>query len=50
MSIRVCTLCGEVLDSSDGERTGTCLLCLHRTVPQERAAATRRLSGLIDSA
>lgn len=49
MSTRVCTLCGEVLKGSEGERS-TCLLCLHRTVPQERASATRRLFGLIDSA
>lgn len=49
MSTRVCTMCGEVLNSKDGERS-TCLLCLHRTVPQERVTLTRRLSGLIDSA
>ena len=50
MSIRVCMLCGEVLSAGEGERMGTCLLCLHRTVPQERASSTRRLYGLIDSA
>jgi hypothetical protein len=49
MSTRVCTVCGEVLSGAEGDRT-TCLLCLHRTVPQERASLVRRLPGLIDSA
>jgi hypothetical protein len=49
MSTRVCTVCGEVLSNKDGERS-TCLLCLHRTIPQERVTPTRRLPGLIDSA
>jgi len=49
MSTRVCKLCGEILDGREGERS-VCVLCRHRTLPQERAALTRRLSGLIDSA
>lgn len=49
MSSRICTICGELLYPRDGERT-ECVLCLHRTIPNERAALTRRLSGLIDSA
>jgi hypothetical protein len=49
MSTRMCTVCGEVLNGKDGERS-TCLLCLHRTIPQERAMPARRLPGLIDSA
>ncbi len=49
MSTRICAICGEVLNPRDGERT-LCVLCQHRTLPQERASLTRRLSGLIDSA
>jgi hypothetical protein len=49
MSTPVCLLCGEVLDGRETERS-ICLLCRHRTLPQERALLTRRLSGLIDSA
>jgi NMD protein affecting ribosome stability and mRNA decay len=49
MSTRACLLCGEPLNQRDTERS-LCLLCLHRTSPQERAAQVRRLSGLLDSA
>jgi hypothetical protein len=49
MSTRVCLICGEVLVRDEGEAT-VCLLCRHRTLPQERALPNRRLTGLIDSA
>ena len=49
MSTSVCAICGEVLNPRDGERV-LCVLCQHRTLPQERVSLTRRLSGLIDSA
>jgi DNA-directed RNA polymerase subunit RPC12/RpoP len=49
MSTPVCTLCGEPLTAREAERS-VCLLCRHRTLPHERAAADRRLLGLIDSA
>ena len=49
MSTRVCSLCGDVLPAHEADRS-VCLLCLHRTVPQERASQSRRLFGLIDSA
>ncbi len=49
MSTRACLLCGELLNQRDGERS-LCLLCLHRTSPQERTVQRRRLSGLLDSA
>lgn len=49
MPTRICPLCGEILDARERERA-VCLLCAHRTVPQERTATDRRLLGLIDSA
>ena len=49
MSTRVCTLCGEPIDARAADRS-VCLLCVHRTSPQERGWPARRLSGLIDSA
>lgn len=49
MSTRVCEICGELLNGRDVERSA-CLLCLHRTLPEERSSPTRRLTGLIDSA
>jgi hypothetical protein len=49
MSTRTCLICGEPLNQRDGERS-LCLLCRHRTSPQERAVQRRRLSGLLDSA
>ena len=49
MSMRVCPVCGEVLDGREAEAV-VCVLCRHRTLPQERASLNRRLTGLIDSA
>jgi hypothetical protein len=49
MSTRVCLLCGEVLEPREAE-SSLCVLCAHRTSPQERTARRRRLSGLLDSA
>ena len=49
MSTRICLLCGEPLNNRDAERS-LCLICTHRTSPQERVARSRLLTGLIDSA
>jgi hypothetical protein len=49
MSLRVCQICGDVLDQREAER-GACLLCELRTSREERGQRVRLVKGLIDSA